>query len=65
MTPPLIGPSRPPGAALARSRALGEFRATITSADNLPGVTQTVRLAIYISQSSNHLDEAMAAAQID
>jgi molybdate transport system permease protein len=64
MTLPLIGPSPVAGAVLAWSRALGEFRATITSAGNLPGVTQTVPLAIYISQSSNHLDEAIAAAQI-
>jgi molybdate transport system permease protein len=64
-TLPLIGPSPATGAVLAWSRALGEFRATITSAGNLPGLTQTVPLAIYISQSSNHLDEAIAAAQIN
>ena len=47
MTLPLIGPSPATGAVLAWSRALGEFRATITSADNLPGLTQTVPLAIH------------------
>ena len=32
---------------LAWARALGEFGATITFAGNLPGVTQTLPLAVY------------------
>jgi molybdate transport system permease protein len=35
------------GAALAWARALGEFGATLLFAGNLPGVTQTMPLAIY------------------
>ena len=33
---------------MAWARALGEFGATITFAGNLPGVTQTMPLAIYL-----------------
>jgi molybdate transport system permease protein len=64
VTLPLIAPSLAAGAVLAWSRALGEFGATITFAGNLPGVTQTAPLAIYISQSSNRLDEAIALSLV-
>src|SRR5262249_42097310 len=60
VTLPLIVPSLVAGAVLTWSRALGEFGATITFAGNLPGVTQTAPLAIYVSQSSAQLDEAIA-----
>jgi molybdate transport system permease protein len=43
---------------------LGEFGATITFAGNLPGKTQTMPLAIYISQSSGKTDEAIALSLI-
>jgi molybdate transport system permease protein len=33
---------------MACARALGEFGATITFAGNLPGVTQTMPLAVYV-----------------
>lgn len=34
-------------------RALGEFGATIMFAGNLPGVTQTMPLAVYVEMESN------------
>jgi molybdate transport system permease protein len=61
---PLIAPGVAAGAVLAWARALGEFGATITFAGNLPGVTQTMPLAIYISQSSGRLDEAIALSLV-
>ncbi len=60
VTLPLIWPSLAAGTVLTWARALGEFGATITFAGNLPGVTQTMPLAIYINQSSGHTDEAIA-----
>jgi molybdate transport system permease protein len=47
VTLPAVAPSVAAGAALAGARALGEFGATITFAGSLPGVTQTVPLAVY------------------
>jgi molybdate transport system permease protein len=64
VTLPLIWPSLAAGAVLTWSRALGEFGATITFAGNLPGVTQTAPLAIYISQSSGQMDEAIALSLV-
>ena len=64
VTLPLIFPSLVAGAVLTWSRALGEFGATITFAGNLPGVTQTAPLAIYVSQSSDQLDEAIALSLV-
>jgi molybdate transport system permease protein len=64
VTLPLIWPSIAAGTVLTWARALGEFGATITFAGNLPGVTQTMPLAIYISQSSNQTDEAIALSLI-
>lgn len=49
--------------ALAWARALGEFGATITFAGNLPGVTQTMPIAVYIEGQSD-LDAAVAIALI-
>jgi molybdate transport system permease protein len=49
VTLPMIAPSLAAGAALAWARALGEFGATITFAGNLPGRTQTLPLAVYVS----------------
>lgn len=48
VTLPLVAPSIGAGVVLAWSRALGEFGATITFAGNLPGVTQTLPLAVYL-----------------
>jgi molybdate transport system permease protein len=49
--------------ALAWARALGEFGATITFAGNLPGVTQTMPIAVYI-EGQGDLDTAVAIALI-
>jgi len=46
---PLALPSIGAGTAMACARALGEFGATITFAGNLPGVTQTMPLAVYLA----------------
>lgn len=47
VTLPLVVPSLVAGSVLCWARALGEFGATITFAGNLPGVTQTMPLAVY------------------
>jgi len=49
--------------ALAWARALGEFGATITFAGNLPGVTQTMPIAVYI-EGQDDLDAAVAISLI-
>ena len=64
VTLPLIWPSLAAGTVLTWARALGEFGATITFAGNLPGKTQTMPLAIYISQSSGKTDEAIALSLV-
>jgi molybdate transport system permease protein len=46
---PLGLPSLVAGTATCWARALGEFGATITFAGNLPGVTQTMPLAVYLA----------------
>jgi molybdate transport system permease protein len=49
VTLPAIRPGLVAGAVLAWARALGEFGATITFAGNFPGRTQTMPLAIYLT----------------
>ncbi len=56
---PLALPSLLAGAAMSWARALGEFGATITFAGNMPGITQTMPLAVYIALQSD-LDAAIA-----
>ena len=56
---PLAGPSLLAGAAMSWARALGEFGATITFAGNMPGVTQTMPLAVYLALQSD-LEAAVA-----
>jgi len=56
---PLAIPSVLAGAAMGWARALGEFGATITFAGNMPGVTQTMPLAVYIALQTD-LDAAVA-----
>jgi molybdate transport system permease protein len=56
---PLAFPALLSGAAMSWARALGEFGATITFAGNLPGVTQTMPLAVYLALQSD-LDAAVA-----
>jgi molybdate transport system permease protein len=55
---PLAAPSLLVGMAMSGARALGEFGATITFAGNLPGVTQTMPLAVYMALQSD-LDAAV------
>ncbi|GAB3053133.1 ABC transporter permease [Sediminivirga luteola] len=56
---PAVAPGVAAGMVLAWARALGEFGATIAFAGNLPGTTQTLPLAIYLSLSK---DPAAASA---
>ncbi|BDE07379.1 molybdenum ABC transporter permease [Vulcanimicrobium alpinum] len=62
ITVPLALPALAGGAVLAWARALGEFGATIMFAGNLPGVTQTLPLAVYLGLESGDLDLAAALA---
>jgi molybdate transport system permease protein len=52
VTLPLMLPGVLTGATLAFARALGEFGATITFAANIPGVTQTLPLALFTETQS-------------
>jgi molybdate transport system permease protein len=63
VTLPLIAPSLFAGIALCWARALGEFGATITFAGNLPGVTQTMPLAVYIALETD-LQAAIALSLV-
>jgi molybdate transport system permease protein len=56
---PLALPSVIAGTAMACARALGEFGATLTFAGNLPGVTQTMPLAVYVALQTD-LEGAVA-----
>ncbi|HMK16405.1 MAG TPA: molybdate ABC transporter permease subunit, partial [Methanomicrobiales archaeon] len=47
ITIPLTANGLVSGAVMTFARALGEFGATIMFAGNLPGVTQTMPLAVY------------------
>jgi molybdate transport system permease protein len=47
VTLPLTAPGLLTGAILAFARSIGEFGATITFVSNIPGVTQTLPLALY------------------
>lgn len=47
VTLPLASPAIVAGAVLAFARAIGEFGATIMIAGSIPGVTQTLAVAIY------------------
>ncbi|MBV9026031.1 MAG: molybdate ABC transporter permease subunit [Streptomycetaceae bacterium] len=48
VTVPMAAPGLAAAMALCWARALGEFGATITFAGNLPGVTQTLPLKVYL-----------------
>lgn len=60
---PLSVPSIAAGAAMGWARALGEFGATITFAGNMPGRTQTMPLAVYLTLETD-LEAAVALAVI-
>jgi molybdate transport system permease protein len=63
VTLPAIRPGLVAGAVLAWARALGEFGATITFAGNFPGRTQTMPLAIYIT-NENRPEEAIVLSLV-
>jgi molybdate transport system permease protein len=50
---PLAAPGLAAGAAMSWARSLGEFGATLMFAGNMPGVTQTLPLAIYTAFESD------------
>ena len=54
ITLPLTAGGLVSGAVMTFGRALGEFGATIMFAGNLPGVTQTMPLAVYVNMSGDH-----------
>jgi molybdate transport system permease protein len=58
---PLSLPGLIAGSSLMFARSLGEFGATIIVAGNIPGVTQTIPLAIY-EYASSPTSETMALA---
>lgn len=58
---PLSRPGIAAGSSLMFARSLGEFGATIIVAGNIPGVTQTIPLAIY-DYAASPGGEAMAGA---
>jgi len=60
---PLALPSLVAGATMACARALGEFGATITFAGNMPGLTQTMPLAVYLALQTD-LDAAIALSVV-
>ena len=53
ITLPLTANGLISGAVMTFGRALGEFGATIMFAGNLPGVTQTMPLAVYLGMGGN------------
>jgi molybdate transport system permease protein len=63
VTLPAIRPGLVAGAVLAWARALGEFGATITFAGNFPGRTQTMPLAIYLTNETDP-DEAIVLSLV-
>lgn len=63
VTLPAIAPSLLAGLGLTWARALGEFGATITFNGNLPGVTQTLPLAVYQAQETSQ-DAAVALSLV-
>jgi len=63
VTLPLVGPGLLSGSVLAFARCLGEFGATITFAGNLPGVTSTMPLQVYLLRVDNP-DAAVALSLV-
>lgn len=56
---PLAMPGILSGGLLAFTRALGEFGATIMIAGNIPKVTQTIPIAIYMAVQGSRMDRAV------
>lgn len=57
ITLPLALPSFLSGIVLTFARALGEFGATLMLAGNIPGVTQTLPLAIYTATEAGRMED--------
>ena len=55
---PLALPGITSGGILAFARALGEFGATLMLAGNIPGVTQTMPVAIYMGIQGGKMEQA-------
>ncbi len=55
---PLALPGIISGGILAFARALGEFGATLMIAGNIPKVTQTIPVAIYMAVQGNNMEKA-------
>ncbi len=64
VTLPSVAPALAAGGALTWARALGEFGATITFAGNLPGVTQTTPLLVYLDIESGRDATALALSLV-
>jgi molybdate transport system permease protein len=64
ITVPLAMPSLIGGAMLTWARALGEFGATIMFAGNLPGVSQTVPLAVYLNLEGGDIATATSLSLV-
>lgn len=64
VTLPLAWRSVLAGTVLAFCRAFGDFGVTLMVAGNIPGVTQTLPLAIYDRVQANRMDEANALALV-
>jgi molybdate transport system permease protein len=60
---PLAAPGIAAGALLSWARAFGEFGATVTFAGSLPGVTETLPLAVYRALETDQ-DSAIALAVV-
>jgi molybdate transport system permease protein len=60
---PIALPSLAAGATMACARAIGEFGATITFAGNMPGVTPTMPLAVYLALQTD-LDAAITLSVV-
>ncbi|WFR54886.1 molybdate ABC transporter permease subunit [Anaerocolumna sp. AGMB13025] len=59
ITMPLALPGVISGGILAFARALGEFGATLMIAGNIPKVTQTMPVAIYMAVQGSRMDRAV------
>jgi molybdate transport system permease protein len=64
VTIPMVRPSLVAGVVLCWARALGEFGATITFAGNLPGVTQTLPLFVFLKLESTDADSAIVLSLV-
>jgi len=62
---PLAWPGILAGTILAFARALGEFGATLMLAGSIPGKTETIPIAIYISVEAGEMRRAMAWSVMD